>query len=62
MCLDLAGEVQPDQRGDLILMAETWRRLAEDAERFDALVRDLDSAFATPNPRELDASAHQRSH
>jgi hypothetical protein len=41
-------------------MAEAWKRLAEDAERFEQLVRDVDEAFDVPSSHEI--LPHRRSH
>jgi hypothetical protein len=45
--------VGPDDRASLHEMAKTWRRLAEDAERFEQLLRDADQAFEVPHTSEL---------
>ena len=45
------------QRARLTEMAAAWRRLAEEADRFERLIRDMDEAFEPPRAREL-----QRSH
>jgi len=47
-------------RSRLMDMAEAWRRLAEEAERFEQLVRDVDRAFDAPSPQE--SRPHRRSH
>ncbi len=36
----------PGHRSRLLDMAEAWRQLAEETERFDQLVRDVDQTFA----------------
>jgi hypothetical protein len=53
-CARLATSVaSADDRASLHEMAETWRRLAEDAERFEQLLRDADQAFEAPHGSEL---------
>jgi hypothetical protein len=49
-CMQMASDA-PDagHRLRLLDMAEAWRRLAEDAERFEQLVRDVDQTFDGPS-------------
>lgn len=50
----------PGHRTRLLDMAEAWRKLAEEAERFDQLVRDVDQTFDAPSLQEF--RPHRRSH
>jgi hypothetical protein len=62
-CLQMAEDAGvPDHRSRLIDMAATWRRLAEEAERFDQLVRDVDQAFDPASPQDVEFRPHRRSH
>jgi hypothetical protein len=61
LCMEMAQDASPDRRAKLIHMADAWRRLAEDAERFDRLVQELDQAFEAPSP-EMQHRPHRRSH
>jgi hypothetical protein len=48
-CAQMAGdEVFEPHRTRLMEMAAAWRRLAEEADRFDRLIRDMDEAFEPP--------------
>lgn len=47
-------------RSRLLDMAEAWRRLAEEAERFEQLVRDVDQTFDAPSLQEF--RPHRRTH
>ena len=48
-CVQMAGdEVFGPHRARLMEMAAAWRRLAEEADRFDRLIRDMDEAFEPP--------------
>jgi hypothetical protein len=49
-----------EDRASLHDMADAWRRLAEDAERFEQLLRDADQAFEPPHSKE--ARSNRRSH
>jgi hypothetical protein len=49
-----------DYRARLLDMAEAWRRLAEEAERFEQLVRDVDATFEAPTLQEF--RPRRRSH
>ena len=62
LCMELARDPANRHQAELVHMAETWRRLAEDAERFDRLVADLDKAFDPPSPRDAEFRPHRRSH
>jgi hypothetical protein len=60
-CMQMANEVAAfDHRSRLMDMAEEWRRLAEEAERFEQLVRDVDQAFDNPSAKY--SRAQRRSH
>ena len=62
-CARMAKEATlADHRAQLIDMAEAWRRLAEEAERFEQLVRDVDAAFDGPGPVDVHLRPHRRSH
>jgi hypothetical protein len=53
-CVQMAKESGPSgHRSRLMDMAEAWRRLAEEAERFEQLVREVDQAFDAPSPQEF---------
>jgi hypothetical protein len=57
-CAQMAqDETFTPHRARLMEMAAAWRRLAEEADRFDRLIREMDEAFEPPRAREL-----QRSH
>ena len=59
-CLQIAEHVSgSDQRARLAAMAQAWRRLAEEAERFEELIREMDQAFDTPVEREFDTPRRQ---
>jgi hypothetical protein len=58
MAKDASGAAQ---RARLMDMAEAWRRLAEEAERFEELVREMDEAFESPNPQDVEVQ-RRRSH
>jgi hypothetical protein len=49
-----------EHREQFMEMRETWQRLADEAERFEQLVRDLDQAFdyAGAQPRERQRRSH----
>lgn len=48
-CLQIAECVpESEPRARLAAMAQAWRRLAEEAERFEQLIREMDQAFDTP--------------
>jgi hypothetical protein len=51
-----------DYRSRLMDMAEAWRRLAEEAERFEQLIREMDQAFDSPSPQDMEFRPHRRSH
>ncbi len=54
---------EPDSarhRAQLMEMAEAWRALAEEAERFEQLVLEMDQAFETPRARKSPLHASQR--
>jgi hypothetical protein len=60
-CVQMAKEATAaDHRRRLMDMAEAWRQLADEAERFERLVRDVDQAFDAPSPQE--PRPHRRSH
>jgi hypothetical protein len=60
-CVQMAKESSASgHRLRLMDMAEAWERLAEDAERFEQLVRDVDEAFDVPSSHEI--LPHRRSH
>jgi hypothetical protein len=62
-CKRMAQETTvPEHRPLLLNMAEVWRRLAEEAERFEQLVREVDAAFDAPNPLDGGLRPHRRSH
>ena len=63
VCVRMANESPAgDHRDRLMDMAEAWRRLAEEAERFEQLVRDVDRAFDPPSPQDVEFRPHRRSH
>jgi hypothetical protein len=48
-CVQMArDETFAPQRDRLVEMAAAWRWLAEEADRFERLVRDMDEAFEPP--------------
>jgi hypothetical protein len=52
-CLQIAERVpDSDQRARLTVMAQAWRRLAEEADRFEELIREMDQAFDLSAPGE----------
>jgi hypothetical protein len=60
-CVQMAKEApNADHRSRLMDMAEAWGRLAEEAERFERLVRDVDQTFDAPALREF--RPQRRSH
>ena len=60
-CVQMAKDApNADHRSRLLDMAEAWRRLAEEAERFEQLVRDVDQTFDAPSLQEF--RPHRRSH
>ena len=60
-CAQMAKESpNAGHRSRLLDMAEAWRQLAEEAERFDQLVRDVDQTFDAPSLQEF--RPHRRSH
>jgi hypothetical protein len=60
-CVQMARDApNADHRSRLLDMAEAWRRLAEEAERFEQLVRDVDETFETPSLQEF--RPYRRSH
>jgi hypothetical protein len=62
-CTRMAQETAVSEHRPLLLnMAEAWRRLAEEAERFEQLVREVDAAFDAPNPQGSGLRPHRRSH
>jgi hypothetical protein len=56
---DASGHPSP-HRSQLLDMAQEWRRLADEAERFEQLVREVDQAFDIPSAKY--APAQRRSH
>jgi hypothetical protein len=61
VCVQMAKEApNADHRSRLMDMAEAWGRLAEEAERFEQLVRDVDQTFEAPGMQ--DFRPHRRSH
>lgn len=59
-CLQIAEHLpESDQRARLTTMAQAWRRLADEAERFEQLIREMDQAFDTPHPCDVAASRRQ---
>jgi hypothetical protein len=53
VCVEMANDVaSAEHRTWLLDMAITWRRLAEDAERFEQMLREVDETFDPPRPRE----------
>ena len=53
-CVQMAEEApNADHRSRLMDMAEAWGRLAEEAERFEQLVRDVDQTFDAPGLQEF---------
>jgi hypothetical protein len=43
-------------------MADAWRRLADEAERFEELIRDMDQAFDCPDAERHASRTQRRSH
>jgi hypothetical protein len=63
ICIRMANE--PDgakHKAQLMEMAETWRALAEEAERFEQLVLEMDQAFDTREPEQSAPRVQRRSH
>ena len=53
-CVQMAKEAPiADHRSRLMDMAEAWGRLAEEAERFEQLMSDVDEIFDTPELQEF---------
>ncbi len=53
-CLQIAERVaESDQRSRMMVMAQAWRRLADEAEHFEQLIREMDQAFDMPIEHEL---------
>ncbi len=62
-CTQMAEDAPgAEHRSRLMDMAEAWRRLAEEAERFEQLIREMDQAFDPPSPQDLQFRPHRRSH
>jgi hypothetical protein len=62
-CVRMAKDATlADNRAQLMDMAAAWRRLAEEAERFEQLVRDVDAAFDGPGPLDEHLRPQRRSH
>ncbi len=62
-CVQMAVDAGvSDHRARLMDMAATWRRLADEAERFEQLVRDVDQAFDPASPQDVEFRPHRRSH
>ncbi len=60
-CVQMARDAPTaDHRSRLLDMAQAWRRLAEEAERFEQLVRDVDETFDVPSLHEF--RPYRRSH
>jgi hypothetical protein len=60
-CVQMAKEApKPEHRSRLMDMAEAWDRLAEEAERFEQLMRDVDQTFDAPGMKEF--RPQRRSH
>jgi hypothetical protein len=60
-CVRMATEApNVSHRSRLLDMAEAWRRLAGEAERFEQLMRDVDQTFDAPGMQEF--RPHRRSH
>lgn len=62
VCTQMSKEVPVDRRSRLTEMADAWRRLADEAERFEQLVREMDQAFDPPSPQDVEFRPHRRSH
>jgi hypothetical protein len=63
ICMRMAAEPGAAQhRAQLIEMAEAWRGLAEEAERFEQLILEMDQAFDTREPEEAVPRGQRRSH
>ena len=63
ICVRLAKEpAAATNRAQLLEMAEAWRGLAEEAERFEQLILEMDQAFETADTREPAPRAQRRSH
>ena len=58
-CVQMAqDETFTFERARLMEMAAAWRRLAEEADRFERLIRDMDEAFEPPRMREPQRQSH----
>ncbi|MGH6767528.1 MAG: hypothetical protein ACRECO_00750 [Xanthobacteraceae bacterium] len=61
LCARMAKDVAvAEHREQFMEMRATWQQLADEAERFEQLVRDLDQAFdhAGAPPRERQRRSH----
>jgi hypothetical protein len=59
-CLEIAERVpESEHRARLTAMAQAWRRLAEEAERFEQLIREMDQAFDVPYQHDTPAPRRQ---
>ena len=58
-CAQMAhDEAFAPHRARLMEMAAAWRRLAEEADRFERLIREMDEAFEPPRAREPQRQSH----
>jgi hypothetical protein len=63
VCTQMANDpVRAQHRAELMEMAATWLRLADEAERFERLIRDLDQTFDEPSSRHAVGGPHRSSH
>ena len=59
VCMQIADDASK-HRSQLMDMAQEWSRLADEAERFEQLMRDVDQAFGVASPKF--AGPQRRSH
>jgi hypothetical protein len=58
-CLQMArDETFASHRDRLVEMAATWKRLAEEADRFEKMIREMDESFEPPRVREPQRQSH----
>lgn len=64
LCAQLANDAAAaaKHRAQLMAMAETWRGLAAEAERFEQLIHEMDEAFDTRIEDVAPPSTQRRSH
>jgi hypothetical protein len=62
LCEQWAQDESPERRNQLHDMARSWRDLADESDRFDALVRDVDETFEASRPAFDPFRVQRRSH